>query len=69
MLHQENWHGRGVHFNESVQVQKMESDILRRMIAEQQWVRELIHLVCFLAVEKCEKVESVNTQNDYETNK
>ena len=47
----------------------MESDILRRMIAEQQWVRELIHLVCFLAVEKYEKVESVNTKNDYETNK
>ena len=24
MLHQENWHGRGVHFNEPVQVQKVE---------------------------------------------
>ena len=29
MLHQENWHGRGIHFNEPVQVQKVESDITK----------------------------------------
>ena len=41
--------------------------ILHRVIVEQQSKRELTHLVCLLAVGKYEKVESINTQNDYET--
>ena len=41
--------------------------LLHRMIAEQQSKREQTHPVCSPAVEKYEKVESVNTQNDYKT--
>ena len=37
------------------------------MITKQQSKREQAHPVCLQAVEKYEKVESVNTQNDYET--
>ena len=41
--------------------------ILLRVIAKQQSKREQTHPVCLLVVEKYEKVESINTQNDYET--
>ena len=37
------------------------------MITKQQLKREQSYPVCLYAVEKSEKVESVNTQNDYET--
>ena len=37
------------------------------MIAKQQSKREQTHPVCLHAVGKYEKVESVSTQNDYET--
>ena len=37
------------------------------MIAKQQEKREQAHPVWLHAVEKYEKVESVNTQNDYKT--
>ena len=37
------------------------------MIAKEQAKREQTHPVCLHAVEKYEKVEKVNTQNDYET--
>ena len=43
--------------------------LLHRVIAEQQSKRKQTHHVCSHAVEQYEKVESVNTQNDYETNK
>ena len=41
--------------------------LLHRMIAKQQSKREQTHPVCLHAVGKYEKVESVSTQNDYET--
>ena len=41
--------------------------LLPRVIAEQQAKREQTHLVCLNPVEKYQKVQSVNTQNDYET--
>ena len=41
--------------------------LLHRVIAEQQSKRKQTHPACSRAVEKCKKVESVNTQNDYET--
>ena len=41
--------------------------LLYIVTAKQQSKREQTHPVCLHAVEKCEKVESVNTQNDYET--
>ena len=41
--------------------------LLHRVIAKQQSKREQTHPVCLLEVEKCEKVESVNTQNEHET--
>ena len=37
------------------------------MIAKQQWKREQNHPVCLQELQKYEKMESVNTQNDYET--
>ena len=37
------------------------------MIAKKQLKREQTYHVCLHATEKYEKVESVNTQNDYET--
>ena len=37
------------------------------MIAKQQAKREQTHDVCLNAVEKYKKVESINTQNDYNT--
>ena len=37
------------------------------MIAKQQPKREQTHPVCLHVVEKYEKVENVNTQNDKET--
>ena len=37
------------------------------MIEKQCAKREQTHPVCWQAVEKYEKVESVNTQNDYKT--
>ena len=37
------------------------------MIAKQQSKREQTHPVCLHKMEKYKKVESVNTQNDYET--
>ena len=39
------------------------------MITKQQLKREQSYPVCLYAVEKSEKVESVNTQNDYEASK
>ena len=41
--------------------------LLHRVTAKQQSKREQTHSACLHVVEKCEKVESVNTQNDYET--
>ena len=41
--------------------------LLHRVIAKQQAKREHTYHVCLLALEKFEKVENVNTQNDYET--
>ena len=41
--------------------------LLHRVIAKQQVKREQTHPVCFHAVEKYEKVENVNTHNDYKT--
>ena len=41
--------------------------LLHWVITKQQSKREQAHPVCLQAVEKYEKVESVNTQNDYET--
>ena len=41
--------------------------LLHRVLAEQQSKREQTHSVCSPAVEKYEKVESVNTENDYES--
>ena len=37
------------------------------MIAKQQAKREQTHFVCLHLVGKYKKVESINTQNDYET--
>ena len=36
-------------------------------MAKQQLKREHTHPVCLHKVDKYEKVESINTQNDYET--
>ena len=41
--------------------------LLPREIAKQQAQREQTHPVCLNAVEKYEKVNNVNIQNDYET--
>ena len=41
--------------------------LLHRMIAKQQLKREQTHPVCLHEVEKYEKVENVNTQNQFET--
>ena len=41
--------------------------LIYRVIGKQQTKREQTHPVCLHAVEKYEKVESVNTQNDYKT--
>ena len=41
--------------------------LLHRMIVKQQSKREQAHPVCLQEVQKYEKVENVNTQNDYET--
>ena len=41
--------------------------LLHRLIAKQQAKREQTHPVCLDAVRKYGKMESVNTQNDYET--
>ena len=41
--------------------------LLHRVIAKQQAKGEQTHPVCLHAGEKYEKVENVNTQNDYET--
>ena len=41
--------------------------LLHRVIVKQQAKREQTYPVCLYAVEKYEKLESVNTQNDYET--
>ena len=38
--------------------------LLQRVIAKQQSKRKQIHPVCLYAVEKYEKVENVNTQDD-----
>ena len=43
--------------------------LMHGVIAKQRAKREKTHPVSLPAVEKCEKVESVNTQNDYETSK
>ena len=41
--------------------------LLHRVIAKQQVKREQTHPVCLHAVEKYEKVDNINTQNDHET--
>ena len=43
--------------------------LLQRVIAKQQSKREQTHPVYLQEVQKYEKVENVNTQNDYETSK
>ena len=63
-FHQENWHGRGIPFNEPVQHKNWRA---YRVTAKKQSKREQTYHVCLHATEKYEKVESVNTQNDYET--
>ena len=52
--------GRGVRFNESVQIQKMESVITQSNCETSMKKKESKR-------EKYKKVESVNAQNDYET--
>ena len=41
--------------------------LLHRVIAKQQSKRQQAHPVCLQELKKNEKVESVNTQNDYKT--
>ena len=41
--------------------------LLHRVIAKQRSKREQTHPVCLQAAKKYEKMESVNTQNDYAT--
>ena len=41
--------------------------LLNRLIAKQQSKREQAHSMCLKEVQKYEKVESINTLNDYET--
>ena len=41
--------------------------LLHSVIAKQQAKRKQGHPACLHAVEKYEKMENVNTQNDYET--
>ena len=41
--------------------------LLHKVLAKQQAKREQTYPVCLHAVEKYEKVDNVNTQNDYET--
>ena len=41
--------------------------LLHKVIAKQQGKIEQTHPVCLQAVDKYEKVENVNTQNDFET--
>ena len=41
--------------------------LLHRVIAKQQSKRQQAHPVCSQELKKNEKVESVNTQNDYKT--
>ena len=41
--------------------------LLHRVIAKQQSKREQAHPVCLQELKKYEKVESIKTQNDYET--
>ena len=44
-------------------------ELLQRAIVKQQSKREHTYPVCLYTMEKYKKLESVNTQNDYETNK
>ena len=46
---------------------KLSRVLLCRVITKQQSKREQAHPVCLQEVQKYEKVENVNTQNDYET--
>ena len=46
---------------------KMWRVLLHSVIAKQQAKRKQGHHACLHAVEKYEKMENVNTQNDYET--
>ena len=41
--------------------------LLYRVIVKEQSKREQTHPECIHAVEKYEKLENINTQNDYET--
>ena len=41
--------------------------LLNRAIVKEQSKREQTHPECIHAVEKYEKLENINTQNDYET--
>ena len=41
--------------------------LLHKVIAKQQGKIEQTHPMCLQAVDKYEKVENVNTQNDFET--
>ena len=41
--------------------------LLHKVLAKQQAKREQTYPVCLHAVEKYEKVDNINTQNDYET--
>ena len=41
--------------------------LLNRVIVKEQSKREQTHPECIHAVEKYEKLENINTQNDYET--
>ena len=46
---------------------KRQRTLLHRVIAKQLSKREQTHPVCLQKVEKSEKVDSINTQNEYET--
>ena len=46
---------------------KLSRVLLCRVITKQQSKREQAHPVCLQEVQKYEKVENINTQNDYET--
>ena len=66
-LHQERGsHGKGFVLM-NLSKNKRWRVLLHRVIAKQQSIREENHPVCLLEVEKYEKVESVNIQNDYKT--
>ena len=65
-LHQENRQGKE-YILMNLSKYKLWRALLQRVIAKQQSKREQTHPVYLQEVQKYEKVENVNTQNDYET--